>query len=93
MTEIWAVYYLEILQRCMEYCSAAGHCFHSRLDPLYLKSNHAKFQSIPMRNGSDMGCLEFEWCSTESASYLVSSDALLSSSPSLIWLFLAQLKL
>ena len=28
-----------------------GHCFVSRLDCLHLKSNHAKFQPNPIRNG------------------------------------------
>ena len=28
-----------------------GHCFVSRLDCLHLKSNHAKFQLNPIRNG------------------------------------------
>ena len=51
MAEIWATYYyyLEILQRCMEYYSAAGHCFRSRLDPFFLESNHEKFQLNPLR--------------------------------------------
>ena len=74
-------YCLKILQRCMEYCSTAGSLFWLyRFDPFHLESNHAKFQLNPLRNGWDIDCLEFRWGGG------VGSDALLSSSPSLIWL-------
>ena len=51
----WVMVPLEILQRCMEYCSAAGSLFWIyRLDPFHLESNHAKFQLNPLRNGWDI---------------------------------------
>ena len=40
MSEMWAVEYLEILQRCIEYCLQSavlhGHCFHIRLVPFHI---------------------------------------------------------
>ena len=42
---------LDILQRCIKYCSAAGSSLDSRLYPIHLGSHHAKFQLNPLRNG------------------------------------------
>ena len=51
-----------------------------RINPIHLRSHQAKFQLNPLRNCLDIGCLEFQW------GRVVGSDALPSSSPSLIWL-------
>ena len=49
--------------------------------------NHpSKFQLNPLRNGWDIGSLEFRWGGVGGWGGWVGSNALLSSSPSLIWL-------
>ena len=62
-----------------------GPSFGHRLDLFHLESHHAKFQLNPFRNGWDIGCLEFLWGGGVGWGG-VDTDALPSSSPSLIWL-------
>ena len=57
------------------------------LYPIQLGSHHAKFQLNLLRNGRDIDSLEFRWGGGWVGVW-VGSDALLSSSPSLIWLLL-----
>ena len=52
-----------------------------QIDTPTIKTHHKKFQLNPLRNGRDIDCLEFRWVGD-----VVGSDALPSSSPSLIWL-------
>ena len=85
MAEIKAVQFSEILQRCMEYCSAAGSIFGlwTLSYPTRESSCQISAQSVEKWLRYRLIRVSVGWGGWWG---VVGSDALPSSSPSLIWL-------